>query len=70
VAAQYEKLRGYAVRDLRFYMVYCALQWGIVFLRTGTRQAHFGEVVMPAVPQDLIHNRIHLETLLADVDGI
>jgi aminoglycoside phosphotransferase (APT) family kinase protein len=70
VAAQYEKLRGHAIRDLRFYMVYCALQWGIVFLRTGTRSAHFGEVEMPAVPQDLIHNRIHLETLLADVEGI
>jgi aminoglycoside phosphotransferase (APT) family kinase protein len=70
VAAQYEKLRGYAVRDLRFYLVYCAVQWGIVFLRTGQRSAHFGEVVMPEVPEDLIHNRIHLQTLLADVEGI
>jgi aminoglycoside phosphotransferase (APT) family kinase protein len=70
VAAQYEKLRGYAVRDLRFYMVYCAIQWGIVFLRTGQRSAYFGEIVLPEVPEELIHNRIHLETLLADVDGI
>jgi aminoglycoside phosphotransferase (APT) family kinase protein len=70
VATQYEKLRGYAVRDLRFFMVYAALQWGIVFLRTGHRQAHFGEQEMPADPQDLLHNRPHLESLLADVEGI
>jgi len=70
VAAQYESLRGYAVRDLRFYMVYSAVQWGIVFLRTGQRAAHFGEREMPADPEELIHNRPHLESLLADVDGI
>jgi aminoglycoside phosphotransferase (APT) family kinase protein len=70
VASQYEALRGYAVRDLRFFMVYAAVQWGIVFLRTGGRQAHFGEREMPADPQDLLHNRPHLESLLADLDGI
>jgi aminoglycoside phosphotransferase (APT) family kinase protein len=70
VATQYEALRGYAVRDLRFFMVYAAVQWGIVFLRTGQRQAHFGEREMPADPQELLHNRPHLESLLADIDGI
>jgi aminoglycoside phosphotransferase (APT) family kinase protein len=70
VATQYEALRGHAPRDLRFYMVYAAVQWGIVFLRTGQRQAHFGERELPADPQDLLHNRPHLESLLADVDGI
>jgi aminoglycoside phosphotransferase (APT) family kinase protein len=70
VAAQYETLRGHAVRDLRFFMVYAALQWGIVFLRTGHRQAHFGHCEMPGDPEELIHNRSHLESLLADVDGI
>jgi aminoglycoside phosphotransferase (APT) family kinase protein len=70
VATQYESLRGHAVRDLRFFMVYAAVQWGIVFLRTGQRQAHFGEREMPADPQELLHNRPHLESLLADLDGI
>ena len=70
VATHYEALRGYAVRDLRFFMVYAAVQWGIVFLRTGQRQAHFGEREMPADPEDLLHNRPHLESLLADLDGI
>ncbi len=70
VAAQYESRRGYAVRDLRFFMVYAAIQWGIVFLRTGARRAHFGEQEMPANPEDLIHNKMHLETLLSELDGI
>jgi aminoglycoside phosphotransferase (APT) family kinase protein len=69
VAGQYESLRGYAVRDLRFFMVYAAVQWGIVFLRTGQRQAHFGERPMPDDPEQLLHNRPHLQTLLADIDG-
>ena len=30
--------------DLAFYCTYAAVQWGIVFLRTGQRQAHFGEI--------------------------
>jgi aminoglycoside phosphotransferase (APT) family kinase protein len=70
VAATYESLRGHAVRDLRFYMVYAAVQWGIVFLRTGQRAVHFGEREMPADPDELIHTRPHLESLLSDVDGI
>ena len=48
-------------------MVYCAAQWGIVFLRTGARQAHFGEAEMPANPDELIRNSIHLESLLDDI---
>jgi aminoglycoside phosphotransferase (APT) family kinase protein len=70
VAAHYESLRGYAVRDLRFFMVYSAIQWGIVFLRTGWRQVHFGEREVPTDPDEFIHNRIHLETLLAEVEGV
>jgi aminoglycoside phosphotransferase (APT) family kinase protein len=68
VATHYESLTGHAPRDLRWFMVYSAVQWGIVFLRTGTRQAHFGEREMPEVPEELIHNRMHLESLLSDLD--
>jgi len=70
VATQYESLRGYAVRDLRWFLLYSAIQWGIVFLRTGHRQAHFGEREMPANPDELIHNRAHLESLLAELGDL
>jgi aminoglycoside phosphotransferase (APT) family kinase protein len=70
VAAQYESLRGHAPRNLRWFMLYGAVQWGIVFLRTGARRAHFGEQEMPDIPEDLIHNKMHLESLLSDLEGL
>ncbi|HTR71564.1 MAG TPA: phosphotransferase family protein [Mycobacteriales bacterium] len=69
VASQYEKLTGYAIRNLRFYMVYCALQWAVVFLRTGARAVHFGEQEMPADTTEFIRNSMHFEALLDDVDN-
>lgn len=65
VAATYESLTGYACRDLRWYMTYAAIQWGIVFLRTGQRAVHFGEQEMPDDVDDLLRNREPLERMLA-----
>ncbi|MBV9484531.1 MAG: phosphotransferase family protein [Frankiaceae bacterium] len=70
VAGHYEKISGHTPRDLHWFMVYSAIQWGIVFLRTGTRQAHFGEIEMPAAPEELIRNSMHLESLLPEFAGI
>lgn len=67
VATQYESLTGYACRDLRFFMVYGAVQWGIVFLRTAARQVHFAEREWPEDKEEVMHNRPHLESLLDDV---
>jgi aminoglycoside phosphotransferase (APT) family kinase protein len=63
VCAHYTSLTGYEPRDLDFYRRYAALQWGIVFLRTGKRQAHFGERELPADPEELIYNRAQLDRL-------
>jgi aminoglycoside phosphotransferase (APT) family kinase protein len=65
VAATYEELTGYAPRDLEFYLVYAAVQWGVVFMRTGTRSAHFGEIEMPAEIEELMHHRPLFERLIA-----
>jgi aminoglycoside phosphotransferase (APT) family kinase protein len=65
VAATYESITGYAPRDLDFYTAYAAVQWGIVFVRTGLRQVHFGEEQMPAEVDDFIRNRESLERMLA-----
>jgi len=64
VAATYEKLTGYAPQDLDFYLVYAAIQWGVVFMRTGTRQAHFGEIAMPDDIHELMHHRDLFRRLL------
>jgi aminoglycoside phosphotransferase (APT) family kinase protein len=65
VCAHYESLTGHAPRDLDFYRRYAAVQWGIVFLRTGQRQTHFGEREAPADPEELIYNRAQLDRLFS-----
>ena len=64
VVGTYTSLTGYQPRDLDFFELYDAIQWGIVFLRTGTRQVHFGERTMPDDVDDLILTRGLLEQLL------
>jgi hypothetical protein len=49
---------------LDFYVTYAALQFAIVFLRTGSRQVHFGERPLPDDVDELIHHRDLLERLL------
>jgi len=65
VASFYEKLTGYALRDVEFYMTYAAIQWAIVFLRTGHRAVHFGEQAMPDDVDELIHNLESLTRMLS-----
>ncbi len=65
VVATYESLTDHPPRDLDFFGTYAALQYSIVFLRTGHRQVHFGEIAMPADVDDLIINREPLERMLA-----
>lgn len=64
VVARYAAACGYEPRDLDFYETYAALQWGIVFLRTGTRQVRFGEREMPDDPDELLYNRQSLQRML------
>ncbi len=65
VASEYERLTGYRPRDLDFYMTYAAIEWAIVFLRTGLRAVHFGEQEMPDDIHDLMHHRELLERMLS-----
>jgi aminoglycoside phosphotransferase (APT) family kinase protein len=64
VAREYESLTGHAVRDLEWFGTYAALNYGIVFLRTGCRAVRFGERDLPADIDDLIINREPLERML------
>jgi aminoglycoside phosphotransferase (APT) family kinase protein len=65
VAGRYESLTGYAPRDLEFFMTYAAVQWAIVFLRTGLRSVHFGEREMPDDVHEFMHHRGLLEQMLS-----
>lgn len=67
VVATYRQLTGVEVGDLHWYHVYNAVQWCIVFLRTGARQIHFGEIERPQDPDALMHHKPLLDRLLAEV---
>jgi aminoglycoside phosphotransferase (APT) family kinase protein len=65
VAAKYESLTGYTVGHLDFYERFAAVQWVIVFVRTGLRAVHFGTEQMPDDVDDFIRHRDAVEHLLA-----
>ena len=55
VVATYEQLTGATLSDLTWFHVYNGLQWCIVFMRTGARQIHFGEIERPESVDQLMH---------------
>ncbi len=55
IVARYRDLTGVDVGDLTWYRVFAGIQWCIVFMRTGVRQVHFGEIEAPAKVEDLFH---------------
>ena len=67
VRATYADLTGVQVGDLRWFEIYSGLIWGVVFMRTGTRQAHFGEIELPETPDALMHHAPLFARLL---DGV
>jgi aminoglycoside phosphotransferase (APT) family kinase protein len=64
VTAEYERLTGVALGDLHWYHVYNGVQWAIVFMRTGARQIHFGEIEKPEDLETLFHHKPLLDRLL------
>ncbi|MFI6149568.1 phosphotransferase family protein [Streptomyces sp. NPDC051109] len=66
IERRYAELTGHTPRDMEFHTLYAALRHGIVMLRIAYRQAHFGEVEVPADPDGLI---LHHATLRAMVRG-
>jgi aminoglycoside phosphotransferase (APT) family kinase protein len=65
VAAYYAEHTGYTPRHLDWYITFAAIQYAIVFLRTGARSVRFGEREMPDDVDELIFNREPLLNMLA-----
>jgi aminoglycoside phosphotransferase (APT) family kinase protein len=63
VVATYEGLTGRPAGDLTWYHLYAAVQWAIVFMRTGTGQVHFKERQMPGEVEELFYHRGLMEEL-------
>ncbi|MEJ7833746.1 MAG: phosphotransferase family protein, partial [Nocardioides sp.] len=66
VKAAYAEITGVEVGDLLWYHVYNAVQWCVVFMRTGARSIHFGETERPDDIETLFHHKPLLERLLAE----
>jgi aminoglycoside phosphotransferase (APT) family kinase protein len=65
-ATSYQRLTGYTVTDLDWYITYSCLQLAIVFLRTGQRSVRFGERDAPTNPDELLINGATLAALIAE----
>ena len=63
VVSTYGSRSGRTLADLGFFRTYAAVQYAIVFLRTGWRGVHFGEREMPADPEEFLYNREQLEEM-------
>ncbi len=69
VLSTYKELTGVEVGDLTWFYTYSAVIWGCVFMRTGARQVHFGEIEMPEEVDGLFHHRQLLADLIGDETG-
>jgi aminoglycoside phosphotransferase (APT) family kinase protein len=64
--ATYAEVTGVELGDLTWFHLYNAVQWCVVFMRTGARSIHFGEVERPEDIETLFHHKPLMERLLAE----
>ena len=64
VRATYKKFTGVEVGDLHWFYIYSAVVWCCVFMRTGHRRVHFGEMEQPDDLESLFYHKSLLEKLL------
>jgi aminoglycoside phosphotransferase (APT) family kinase protein len=67
VRATYRQLTGVEVGDLRWFYIYSGVVWCCVFMRTGARRVHFGEMERPEDIESLFYHRSLLEKLLEGI---
>jgi len=70
VSATYAEASGVEVGDLRWFEIYSAVIWGVVFMRTSARQVHFGE--LDGLPEDvdsLFHHGPLMRSLLQEAQA-
>lgn len=64
VRATYERLTGVELADLTWFYIYCGVVWCCVFMRTGARRVHFGEMERPEDIETLFYHKPLLQRLL------
>ncbi len=66
VRATYRQLTGVDLGELRWFYAYSALMWACVFMRTGARRVHFGEMERPDDPESLFYHGALLKRLIGE----
>ena len=66
VRATYHQLTGVELGDLHWFYVYSAVIWCVVFLRTGARRVHFGEIEKPGDVEALFYHGGLLKRLIGE----
>lgn len=68
VRATYRDLTGVEVGDLDWFYVYSGVVWCCVFMRTGARRVHFGELEKPDDVETLFYHASLLKRLIGEAD--
>jgi aminoglycoside phosphotransferase (APT) family kinase protein len=66
VRATYERLAGVEVGGLNWFYVYSGVMWACVFMRTGARRVHFGEVEKPDDVESLFYHAGLMRRLIGE----
>ena len=67
VRAGYGRRTGVELGDLRWFYVYSAVIWCVVFMRTGARRVHFGEIEKPDDIESLFYHGDLLRRLIEEI---
>lgn len=66
VRATYTRLTGVELGDLHWFYAFAAVMWACVFMRTGARRVHFGEVEKPDTVESLFYHGALLRRLIGE----
>ncbi|QUR66701.1 phosphotransferase family protein [Mycobacterium spongiae] len=66
VRATYQQLTGVTLGDLHWFYVYAGAMWACVFMRTGARRVHFGEIEKPDDCESLFYHAGLMKRLIGE----
>ncbi len=66
VRATYQSLTGIELGDLKWFYIYSGVIWCCVFMRTGARRVHFGEIEKPDDVEAMFYHAPLLRRLLEE----
>ncbi|OMC06053.1 aminoglycoside phosphotransferase [Mycobacterium sp. NS-7484] len=66
VRATYTELTGAQLGDLRWFYIYSGVIWCCVFMRTGARRVHFGEIEKPEDVETMFYHASLLRRLIEE----